>query len=240
MGLDMYLFACKKVTDEEAKSLQFCKTENLEENGYTTLPVGSEDMFSSITDYGQKIIAKETRININKLQKDHAIPKNAEIVGYSFSHDEVSYMFKWDERQQVKIPFISSGELDVDGLKNAYNIPNDFVFERQRKYRGNTILTFARHSKETVRLTQTEYESYLYEAEAEVWVFKMSEVGYWRKAYDLQDEIHEEFNGQVENCGYYKCHPSTMLKINFYQTDHDLNVFEPLSDDECYVYHEWY
>ena len=240
MGLDMYLYKVKKITDEKAASLNLCNTENLDEKGYITLSSDNSEMFSSILEYGKKIIVKETNVDLRKVKKDHGIPKNAEIVGYCFSHKEISYTFKWNEIKQVKIPIICNSEIDVDGIKTEYNIPDDFKFERQRKYKGNTILSYSRHSKETVRLTQTEYESYLYEAEAEVWVFKMSEVGYWRKAYDLQNKIHEEFNGQVENCGYYKCHPSTMLKINFYQTDHDLNVFEPLSDDECYVYHEWY
>ena len=241
MGLDMYLYKTKKMTNEEAASLHLCNTENLEENGYTTLPVGSEDMFFSVLDYGKKICAKETRVNVKKLKKEHKIPMGANIVGTYYSVDEISYTFVWDELKIVRLPITT--ELiyeNIDIIKKNYGIPDDFTFLKERKYRENKILSFSRQSKKTVKLSNKEYESYLYDVEDDFWVFKMSEVGYWRKAYDLQNMIYEEFNNRIENCGYYQLRPSTMLKINFYQVDHDESSFEPLSDDECYVYHEWY
>jgi hypothetical protein len=242
MGLDMYLYKAKKMTDEEAASLHLCNTDELEESEYVVLPTGQENMFSSIMDYGKKIRAKETRIDIKKIKEDYKIPKNADIVGSYFSVDEISYTFQWnDEIKKIRLPITTEILYeDIDKIKKDYGIPDDFTFLRERKYRENKILSFSRKSKATVKLSNKDYTSYLYKAEADFWVFKMSEVGYWRKAYDLQNMIYEEFNDQIENCGYYKLSSPFMLKLNFYQVDHDQETFEPLSDDECYVYHEWY
>ena len=76
-----------------------------------------------------------------------------------------------------------------------------------------------------IKIAQDEYESYLYEQEILVYVFKSREVAYWRKNYDLDDFLQnlrlicrtkqmideegrppedEDINGwQTENCGYY-------------------------------------
>lgn len=69
-------------------------------------------------------------------------------------------------------------------------------------------------------------------------VVKMSEVGYWRKDYDLSRMLCSAKRKLVENCGYYKCN-KRMLQLMARRG----GVPEPelvCGDGEAIFYHEWY
>jgi len=75
-------------------------------------------------------------------------------------------------------------------------------------------------------------------------IFKCEEVGYWRKAYELQENIHYLCDKEeIENCGWYRCNRKM---IDAMRTIHEgcgkLNQ-EIIIDDILgghIFYHEWY
>lgn len=74
----------------------------------------------------------------------------------------------------------------------------------------------------------------------DVYVCKPLEpVAYWRKKYDLSDEITAAVDGSVENQGYYPLN-SKMFEI-IKKADNQLDGVSKLTtDDYTYVYYEWY
>lgn len=94
-----------------------------------------------------------------------------------------------------------------------------------------------------IEIDRAEYESYFYEQEVLIYVFKSKEVAYWRKAYDLDDFLQNariicrtrqmiEEEGRVptdkeilswktENCGYYMLCPDEKTVLRAYIEEHE-------------------
>lgn len=74
------------------------------------------------------------------------------------------------------------------------------------------------------------------------YIWKMEEVAYWRKHYELQewfyDIIEDAHDTQVENCGYYVLDADMIAEMNE-QFGENVPEEDP-TDDEALVYHEWY
>lgn len=72
--------------------------------------------------------------------------------------------------------------------------------------------------------------------------WKSTEVAYWRKAYDVQDFIHQQIDCDVENCGHYELDKGQMEYIYSLSPEAWVENFEPEtgSDTSGFFYHEWY
>ena len=82
---------------------------------------------------------------------------------------------------------------------------------------------------------------YDYQELRESLVFKCDELAYWRKEYDLQDLIHNEYKGTIYNCGFHLMDDNLMKKINLYLKKHYMER-QNINDPEyiAKMYHEWY
>ena len=249
MGLDMYMFRFKKLTEKDAEWLTGKSQDEIENRGYTVFGLDDIELYNSILPYGQKIKARCKYVDWKRIKKDNNLSENARIVGMCTSYDGVSYSLRDEDTTDIKKIRIPKDiyetvkdkiECDVE-TKRQFDIPCGYVFLGKRRYRENMVLTFVRECEKDISLTNEQYETYIFEQLDDVWVFEKDEVGYWRKAYDLQDMIYEAFNSQIENCGYYVVPDDLLEKINQYQEAHNYSTwFYELPDDECYVYHEWY
>lgn len=93
-------------------------------------------------------------------------------------------------------------------------------------FQNSTTIEYSFDSGKRISLSMDEYDQYVYEKEASIYVWKDEEVDYWRKYYELNDFIAEtrmtckceEFENEhdreptekekqffaIENCGYYE------------------------------------
>ena len=70
--------------------------------------------------------------------------------------------------------------------------------------------------------------------------FKITEIAYWRKAYDLDKMLCEAYDGEVVNCGYHKLNDEMRKIILEHEagklTAHDIEDTE----DSAVCYQQWY
>ena len=72
-----------------------------------------------------------------------------------------------------------------------------------------------------------------------VFAVDVSQVYYWRKAYDVQDLIHNSLDCYIENCGYYPISDDVADAIKEIDDEFDPEIVKRESDS-CIFYHEWY
>lgn len=126
MGLDMYMYKCRKLKEEEVQNLMNGNIQDFEEQytffkkdefeGYETS--FAEDLLPVLTN----VKVKAKYVNIRKILKDFNIPENVDIVGEGYSGQEVEYTFANNKgfRKEVK--------LNYDILEEKY------VYEAEDEY----------------------------------------------------------------------------------------------------------
>lgn len=72
-----------------------------------------------------------------------------------------------------------------------------------------------------------------------VYAVELKQVYYWRKAYDVQDAIHNALDCCIENCGYYLISDDVADVIKEIDDGFDPEIVKRESDS-CIFYHEWY
>lgn len=92
-----------------------------------------------------------------------------------------------------------------------------------------------------ITVTQHELKKYNIDVTAKILVYKADELAYWRKEYDLQNLIYNEYCGQIYNCGFHEIDNEMMRKINRYLRVRDMSK-QSINDDGyvAKMYHEWY
>lgn len=65
-------------------------------------------------------------------------------------------------------------------------------------------------------------------------IFEVEQVGYWRKDYDLSEQICNACSRTVENQGYYRANEAMLKLIREHAKPFAIN------DDEAVFYYEWY
>lgn len=129
-------------------------------------------------------------------------------------------------------------ETDYNKLKKDYGIDE----EMHLCYWGNNKMGFSyREFYKEIELTHEELDKYDINVARESLVFKGDELAYWRKEYNLQDLIYENYNGDIYNCGFHELDDELMKKINRYLKRNEMN--RQNINDIDYVtkmYHEWY
>lgn len=132
--------------------------------------------------------------------------------------------------------------LEEDRLMKENGIPNDAVvggyeigedeIELSFKYKENDEL-----KHKDVKLSRKEFEGYFHYDEQDCYVCFMEEIGYWRKDYDLRDEIHYML-GEVDNCQYKKV--TEELRDYLEKTEEQFGGELKCGEDEAFFYYEWY
>ena len=69
----------------------------------------------------------------------------------------------------------------------------------------------------------------------------MENVAYWRKHYDLQDDLHKASDIPIDNCGYYPLNDDMWKVLEHHDKEKYDELYHYRNDDTCeIVYLEWY
>lgn len=126
---------------------------------------------------------------------------------------------------------------DMDKIKKDFDIPKSARI--CGSYYGDGVtFTFTwkgrgKDKYKEISFKEGEVEDYIKKELEDGFVVSVEKVAYWRKAYDLQDEIHFACDKEIDNCGYYKVNEE-MLKA-MQRTE---QLVGETKDDLFYM--EWY
>ena len=70
--------------------------------------------------------------------------------------------------------------------------------------------------------------------------FKISEVAYWRKEYDLDNMLCKAYDGEVRNCGYHKLNDEMRKIILEHESGNLAECDIEDTEDSVVCYHQWY
>lgn len=127
---------------------------------------------------------------------------------------------------------------DVDKIKKDFKIPKTAYLFGVSYGSDNTVLSFAWKRKgekkyKDITIRDEDQDNYTKSDPEDAFVVDTEEIGYWRKAYDLLDEIHDACDERIYNCGYYKVNDK-MLKA----MQRTGELIGETKDDLFYM--EWY
>ena len=94
-----------------------------------------------------------------------------------------------------------------------------------------------------VSISAESKDEYLITKDTDFFLFHCTDVGYWRKDYELQDEIYDGFHfagTEVENCGYYKVNDDVFELIRDDLSEEGVDAYLSEDADTGLFYHEWY
>ena len=133
---------------------------------------------------------------------------------------------------------VEYSETDFDKVKKDYGIKKEAYLSY---FGGNKIGFSCKDYYKEIDITQDELDKYEKKVFHKALVFKRDELAYWRKEYDLQNLIYNEYNGQIYNCGFHRLNKTMMTKINRYLKSRDMSKQNINSEDYvAKMYHEWY
>lgn len=156
-------------------------------------------------------------------------------------NDSERCLLPYCREDAVMVDFHDMRQIMIDYGCNPDKCKISFSYRSNKKigltiYKNNEII-------KEIQLTNEELdEKYKFESLEEVYVVKLEEVGYWRKAYDLQEYIYSMLDYNVDDCEYKKLSKEQVLKILDYDDSGQVNTdfFEDESEDCAYFYYEWY
>lgn len=130
---------------------------------------------------------------------------------------------------------------NFDKLKEDYGLSE--VHIGGYSYDGNGAATFIYGVKDGEKFNakikdDVIMNKYIIDKEESCYVCKITEVQYWRKAYDIQDWFHENIPCNVENTGYYLLDEDQRAEFNK-EFPYD-TLPEDSSEEYAYFYWEWY
>lgn len=187
-----------------------------------------------------------SRLNEKDLETIKNLQYESEYDKYGFSlfnrpseHDIDGISQLSDLSPYVNTVMVKEEFIDLSKMKTDFDIPDDADIVGE-SYGDKYGFIFSNNLGFRVGLefTDEEFKRYIYEEEVECYVCKMDEVAYWRKNYDLQNEMHRLSNSDILNCGYY------ILNEDMYEAmirDGGLDSSENFEDENSALfYHEWY
>lgn len=134
---------------------------------------------------------------------------------------------------QLKIPYIN-----IEKIREDYGLPESAEVVMQS---GDGSICVSTDSGESDyidishEILQKKYSKIEVESYA---AFQKTEVGYWRKDYDIADFFSEQFEKRIENTGYYAVSAEILEKFNE-EFNEDVPVEDP-SEESAIFYWEWY
>lgn len=133
-------------------------------------------------------------------------------------------------------------DTDYDKIKKDYKLPKNALVAGWRSD-GTIIFQYGKYGglRKEVTISNEELKKYDKQVIRKALIYKYDELAYWRKEYDLQDLIYNEYNGEIYNCGFHKIDDELMKKINKYLKSRKMDK-QSINDDGYIVkmYHEWY
>ena len=156
--------------------------------------------------------------------------------GYSIFPDEDIEDESVRILKEYAVPFnLSVEKFDLKKISATYRLKNNIRISNV----SNNGTVFTDGNKE-VTIKEDELKNFIYEEEEVFWLMELEEVGYWRKEYELQNQIYEMFKKdgiEIENCGYYKLDKNKIYEIDKYNNGEQGLIYH--IDDDLF-YHEWY
>lgn len=116
---------------------------------------------------------------------------------------------------------------DVDKMKVDNDIPN--VAHVGMKRFEKDFITFGFYWGDESKDVIFNRGEYILNKDVEVYACRAKQIKYWRKAYDVQNRIHDTYDGYIENCGYYALGEEILSEL-----------LPRYKNFEGIVYHEWY
>ena len=157
-----------------------------------------------------------------------------------YDEDEFDGMFH-DLIPYAVIRNVSYTLTDWEKIKKSYNLPENSNLCGISS--DGTYWFIDSDSKKDYKIfiSEQEMRKYDYQELRESLVFKCEELAYWRKEYDLQDLIHNEYKGTIYNCGFHLMDDNLMKDINKYLKKRDMDR-QSINNPEyiAKMYHEWY
>lgn len=134
---------------------------------------------------------------------------------------------------QLKIPYIN-----IEKIREDYDLPESAEVVMQSGDGSICVSTDSGESDYIDISHKVLQEKYL-KIEVESYAaFHKTEVGYWRKDYDIADFFSEQIEKTVENTGYYAVSAEILERFN-----EEFNVSVPVEDpseESAIFYWEWY
>lgn len=128
-------------------------------------------------------------------------------------------------------------EVDFDKVKKDYGIKPEASISMMC---GDGTIGFS-HGKYYKEINLSDTKKYEVKIYRKSLIYKSEELAYWRKEYNLQQLIYDNYDGDVYNCGFHKLDDDLIKKINKYLKRNDMNkqgINDP--DYDVKMYHEWY
>ena len=150
MGLDMYIYRAKRVSEEDLKAINGMSRDDIDNKFPRALVVTNEDyddypsLYTELLPYMSPVNVKNTYIDLVKLKEAYGIPENAYISGEAHENSKISYFFTIPdategkrvtltyEEMEEKFTFERTDEARIVFIKEvfywrkAYDIQNKF------------------------------------------------------------------------------------------------------------------
>ena len=172
------------------------------------------------------------------------------ISSYDENDEEFNNMFH-DMYKYSVVRNVEYTKTDLNSIKKDYDIDEDAEFSGMSFSSDGTEYRFSKWISENeygnayynkdVFLTDEQLCKYDVKVLEKSLIYKAEELAYWRKEYDLQDLIYNEYCGHVYNCGFHLIDDDMMKKINRYLKSKDKST-QSINNDGyiAKMYSEWY
>ena len=184
--------------------------------------------------------------------------KEVEEMSYDDLCAEDFTVFDWDEEHEHRMSPIKDfltivkkpvENIHFDLVKKVFDIPKAaeysgfgsgpegrfIYFTDDNEHKTYTVEYDKATSEQRKQVTVTDMMTFA--------VFHSYELIYWRKAYDLQDKLHEACDVYIENCGYYplndKMRQAIKDSLEKEGRESEIELLEPV-EGSAICYHEWY
>lgn len=134
---------------------------------------------------------------------------------------------------QLKIPYIN-----IEKIREDYSLPESAEVVMQSGDGSICVSTGSDKSSYIDISYEVLQEKYLNIEVESYAAFQKTEVGYWRKDYDVAGFFSEQLEKTVENTGYYALSAEILEKFNE-EFNEDVPVEDP-SEETAIFYWEWY
>lgn len=134
-------------------------------------------------------------------------------------------------------------ETDFNKIKREYGIPEEAYLYFIRGDGTKMGFQYGEHGRihKEIDIPENKVDDYDKKVFRKSLIYQCDELAYWRKEYDLQDLIYNNYKGRVYNCGFHVLDDDLMKKINRYLKSRDMDR-QNINDIEydAKMYHEWY
>ena len=146
-----------------------------------------------------------------------------------------------EEMYKALVPFmtriqISASEYDAEKIKKDFGLEGSIHISHMSP-KG---IAFSDRNRTTEEIpTEIIKNHYTISSLKTMYAVDIHQVYYWRKAYGVQEIIHNRHSECIENCGYYVIDDEIADAIAAFDDEFDADIVKRESEP-CILYHEWY